>query len=150
MADKILEIQLFSQVLYLRYLVPKGFLRYMTFSISVKIQHGSQNLVSKITAFLPFTQKFKMATKSGGKVIFVKCHQYNLQIDTLWVKNFIKIALSRTVFKINAFLRFTQKFKMSAKNGGKAIFVKSHQWTLQITCRSEISSKSLYLEQFPR
>ena len=27
--------------------------------------------------------------------------------DTLWVKNFVAIALSRTVSKINAFLHFT-------------------------------------------
>ena len=43
------------------------------------------------------------------------------------VKNIMKIALSQTVSKINAFLRFTQKFKMAAKNGGKVIFVKSRQ-----------------------
>ena len=42
--------------------------------------------------------------------------------DTWWVKNFVEIALSRTIFEINAFLRFTQKFKMAAKNGGKTIF----------------------------
>ena len=28
--------------------------------------------------------------------------------DTLWVKNFIEIALSRTVSEINAFFHFTQ------------------------------------------
>ena len=47
--------------------------------------------------------------------------------DTLWVKNLIKITLSRTVSKINAFLHFTKKLKMAAKNGGKVIFVKCHQ-----------------------
>ena len=46
-------------------------------------------------------------------------------IDTLRGKNFIEIALSRYVIKINTFLRLTQKFKMVAKNGGKMIFVKS-------------------------
>ena len=39
--------------------------------------------------------------------------------DTLWVKNFIEITLSSTVSAINAFLRFTLKFKIPAKNGGK-------------------------------
>ena len=34
--------------------------------------------------------------------------------DTLWVKNFVEIALSRTVSEINA---FSQKSKMAAKNG---------------------------------
>ena len=42
----------------------------MTFSISAKIQDGSQDLITKINAFLQFTQKFKMVSKSGGKVIF--------------------------------------------------------------------------------
>ena len=41
--------------------------------------------------------------------------------DTLWVKNFIKIALSRTISEISVFLSFTQKFKMAAKNGGKIV-----------------------------
>ena len=47
--------------------------------------------------------------------------------DTLQVKTFIEIALSRTVAKINASLRFTQKFNMAVKNGWKVIFVKSRQ-----------------------
>ena len=37
--------------------------------------------------------------------------------DTLWVKKLVKIALSRSVFEINAFLHFTQKLKMAAKSG---------------------------------
>ena len=47
--------------------------------------------------------------------------------DALWVKTFIEIVLSHSVFKINALLCFTQKFEMAAKNGGKVIFVKSRQ-----------------------
>ena len=47
--------------------------------------------------------------------------------DTLWVKIFVKIALSRSVSKINTFLHLTQKIKMAAKNGGKMIFQKSCQ-----------------------
>ena len=35
--------------------------------------------------------------------------------DTLQVKTFVYIALSCTVSKINAFLRFMKKFKMAAK-----------------------------------
>ena len=42
--------------------------------------------------------------------------------DTLWVKNFIKIDLSRSVSEINVFLHF-----MAAKNGRKIIFAKSCQ-----------------------
>ena len=36
--------------------------------------------VSKINVFLPFTQKFKMATKNGRKTIFGKSHQETLKI----------------------------------------------------------------------
>ena len=47
--------------------------------------------------------------------------------DTLWVKNFVEIVLSRSISEINSFLRLTQKFKMAAKSGGKTISAKSHQ-----------------------
>ena len=95
----------------------------MTFSISAKIQDGSQNLIPKINAFFHFTQKFKMATKKWRQSDFCKMSPVH-SADTLWVQNFVKIALSRTVCEINTFLRFTQKFKMAAKSGGKAIFFK--------------------------
>ena len=36
-------------------------------------------------------------------------------LDNLWVKNCVKIALSRSVSEINAFLHLTQKFKMVGK-----------------------------------
>ena len=49
---------------------------------------------------------------------------------TLWVQNFVEIALCRTISKINVLLHFTQKFKMAAQSGGKVIFVKSCQYTL--------------------
>ena len=42
--------------------------------------------------------------------------------DTQWIKTFVEITLSRTVSEINALLRFTQKFKMATKSGGKVIF----------------------------
>ena len=45
--------------------------------------------------------------------------------DTLRVKIFVDIALSRSISKINVFLHLTQKFKMAAKSGGKMIFAKS-------------------------
>ena len=47
--------------------------------------------------------------------------------DILRVKNFVEIALSCTVSEINTFLHLMQKFKMAAKSGGKAIFVKGRQ-----------------------
>ena len=45
----------------------------------------------------------------------------SLYLATLF-QIFVEIALSRTVSKINALLRFTQKFKMAAKNGGESDF----------------------------
>ena len=171
----------------------------MTFSISAKIQDGSKNLVHKISAFLHFTQKFKMAAKNGYKVIFVKCCQYPLQIpcglkisskslylepfqykcvfvfyaeiqdgrqkwresdfcekspvdsaDSLQVRNFVKITLSRTVSQINVFCMLCRNSRWPPKNGGKVIFAKCHQYSPQIPCGSKILSKSLYLAPFPR
>ena len=43
--------------------------------------------------------------------------------DTVGVKNFIGIALARSVSEINVFLRFTQKFMMAAKSSRKTILV---------------------------
>ena len=65
--------------------------------------------------------------------------------DTLWVKNFVEIALSRSVSEINTFLHLTQKFKMATKNGGKTIFAKSCEYALQISWGSKSSLKLLYL-----
>ena len=44
--------------------------------------------------------------------------------DTLWVKNFVEIALSRIISEINAFLPFMQKFKMAANMVGKQFWGK--------------------------
>ena len=44
--------------------------------------------------------------------------------DNLRVKNFVEIALSHSISAINRFLRFTQKFKMAAKSGGKTFLRK--------------------------
>ena len=78
--------------------------------------------VSEIKAFLCFTQKFKMAAKSGSKKDFLEKLLINCA-DTLWVKKFSK---SRSISEINVFLHFMQKFKMAAKTGGKMIFGKRH------------------------
>ena len=69
-----------------------------------------------------------MAAKSGRKTIFFKKLPVD-SADTLRVKNFVEIALSRSVSKTNWFLHLTQKFKMAAKIGGKMIFAKSYQYT---------------------
>ena len=81
--------------------------------------------------FLRFTQKFKMPTnyENGAKNYFWEKSPVD-SADTLGVKTFDEIVLSRTVSEINAFMCFTQKFKMAAKNGGKMIYGKCHQFTL--------------------
>ena len=70
--------------------------------------------VSEINAFLHFSQKFKMAAKISGKILSGK--KWHMTVYTLWVKNYIKITLSRMLSKINAFFCFTQKLKMATKN----------------------------------
>ena len=105
--------------------------------------------VSEINAFLCLAQKYTISAKSGGKTFFGE----KLPVEfsyTLWVKNFVEIALSRFVSEIKAFLCFTQKFKIAAKSGGKTIFGKSRQYILHIPSGSRILSKSLYLALFWR
>ena len=70
-----------------------------------------------------------MAAKNCGNRFFGKKDQMILTISC-GLKNFVKITLSRTISEINAFLCFTQKFKMAAKNGGKTIFGKKWPMTL--------------------
>ena len=94
--------------------------------------------------FLHFTQKFKMAAKSGRKTIFGEKLPVN-SADILGVKNF---ALSHTVSEINTILRFKQKFKMAAKNGGKTIFGKSLEYTLQVTWGSKICRNCFISHRF--
>ena len=52
--------------------------------------------VSEINKFLHFMQKFKMAAKSGGENDFWEKSPVESP-NTLWVKNFVEIALSRSV-----------------------------------------------------
>ena len=101
------------------------FLCLICFSIYDKMQ-GFIGESGLFIYFLCFTQKFKMAAKSGGKTFFCEIMPVD-SVDTLWVKNFVEIALSRSVSEINMLLHFTQKFKMAAKSGGKTIFEKSRQ-----------------------
>ena len=79
-----------------------------------------------MNAFLHFMQKIKMAAESGWKMFFCEKSPVD-SVDILWVKNFVEIALSRSVSEINAFLHLTQKFKMAAKSGGKRLFAKFRQ-----------------------
>ena len=56
-----------------------------------------------------------MATKSGGKTIFWGKLPENSE-DTLRVKNFVEIAPSRSVSKINSFFAFNEEIQKWRKN----------------------------------
>ena len=71
-----------------------------------------------INAFLRFTQKFKMAAQKWQEKHFWEKSPVHFE-DTLCVKNFVQIALSRTFSDINAYLHFTKKFKIVAQIGAK-------------------------------
>ena len=73
-----------------------------------------------------------MAAKNGGKNFWEKLPVNSM--DTLGVKNFIKITQSHTVTEINAFRSFIQKFKMAG--------------TLRMIWESKIALKLLYLVPF--
>ena len=79
--------------------------------------------------FKRFTQKFKMAAKSGGNVIFVKSHQYTL--DTLGVKNF-------------------ENSKWPPFLGRRKFFLNCQEYNVQIPCGLKILTKSLYLARLRR
>ena len=64
------------------------------------------------------TQKFKMAAKSGGKVIFAKKSLVD-SVYILWDKNFIEIALSRTVSEISFFYVSRRNSRWPPKVAGK-------------------------------
>ena len=151
MVAKIWEIQHFSEALHVTSLVPTGF----------KICSWQENEflvkspVDECVFFFIFTQKFKISHRFRDKSVFALYteiqdgHPKWRKSDfwekspagsayTMWVKNLVKIPLSRTVSKINELLRFTQKFKMVAKKCMKTIFVKCCQYTQQIPCGSKL------------
>ena len=68
-----------------------------------------------------FGQKFKMAAICGEGKIFFKLPRVHF-LDTLWVENFDKIALSRTVKEIEAILCFAILGKNSKIQNGR------HMW----------------------
>ena len=93
------------------------FLCLICFSISAK----KQGFEDEDEFFFFLRQKFQNGHQKWKENDFWENSPLD-SADTLPLKNFVKITLSHTVSKINAFLRFTQKFKMAAKNGSKAIF----------------------------
>ena len=65
-------------------------------------------------------------------------------VYTLLVKNFVEIALSHTVPKINAFKHLHRNSIWPSKMAEKIIFGKQLHMSLHVPCGSKISSKSLY------
>ena len=102
--------------------------------------------------FCHFWQKFKKAAIFGEGKIFSKLPKVHL-LDTLWVKNFDKIALSGTVKEIEAILCFSIVGKNSKwlpfLRRGK-FFQNWQEYTSYIPCGSKISTKSLYLARLRR
>ena len=83
---------------------------------------------------LGFYAEFQNGSQKWQGIDFGEKRQVDSAV-TLGIKNFVEIALSRTVFKINAFLHFTKKFKMATKNDGKTILNKKWQMNLLIPWR---------------
>ena len=81
--------------------------------------------VSNINRFLPLTQKFKMASKSGRKTIFRKIASRLCRYPA--GQKFCRNRSISLHFRNRQVLLLTQKFKMAAKSGGKTIFAKSCQ-----------------------
>ena len=79
-----------------------GFRDIDTFSFSAKIQDGRQK-VAKIEIFPHWTGD---------------------SCTTMWVKNFLEIALSLTVFEILTLFHFPRKSKMAAKSAENCKFNK--------------------------
>ena len=104
--------------------------------------------VPEINALCVLHRNSRWLPKMAGKRFWTKSPVNSG--DTPAIKYFNEIAQSRIVSEINAFLHFTQKFKMATKNGGKMIFGKDLQLTLLVPYLSKLSTKSLYLAPFPR
>ena len=93
-------------------------------------------------------RKFKMAAFLGEGKIFLKLQRLH-SLDTLWVENFDKIALSRTVKEIEANLCFAVFGKNSKVQkgrhfwGGEYFFENCQEYIDLIPCCLIISTKSL-------
>ena len=77
--------------------------------------------ISEISTFLYFIAQIQDGHQKwqendvGGKSLLGSA-------DTLWVKNFMKITVARSVSEIVRILCCTQKFKMTTRSGGITIF----------------------------
>ena len=99
-------------------------------------------------------RKFKMAAIIGETKIFGKKCRLICR-ETLWVKNFIEIALCSTIFDISIFefCNFCEKFKNSKWPPLLARQFFFENWIgypEEIFCGSKISLKLLYLARFSR
>ena len=72
-----------------------------------------------------------MATKKWRESDFCKMSPVH-SAYILWDKNFVVIALSRTISEISVFNVSRRISRRPPKNGGKVIFVKGQQFTLDI------------------
>ena len=125
------------------------------------VEIALSSMVFEIQAFLCFAIFVKNSKIQNGRHFwwdqkFSKKLGHLLRRVTLRIKNFIEIALSGTVFEIQAFLCFM----ISAKNlenskwlpflVGQKIFENWVSYSEELPYGSKISSKSLYLARFSR
>ena len=87
-----------------------------------------------------------MATKKWQESDFCKMSPVH-SAETLQVQNFVKIALPRTVSKINALVNFTQKFKMVTKSGAKvdSLYTLWAKNFVEIALSSTVSKISVFM-----
>ena len=95
----------------------------LTLGVKNFVEIALSHTISEKNVFFAFNAEIQDDCHKWGKPFF--CEKMPVHSPhTLVVKNCIKIALSRTISEINAFLCFMQKFKMTVKNGRKTIFAK--------------------------
>ena len=110
--------------------------------------------IEAILCFDIFAKNSKWPPFLGRGKFFENCRVPSL--DTLWVKNFDEIALSRTVKEIEAILCFAifgknPKIQNGRHFWGGEIFLRIAKSTfLTYPCGSKISTKLLYLARFRR
>ena len=107
-------------------------------------------MVFEIFTLFHFPQKSKMVAKSGENWNFPLCIGYSC--TTLWVKNSLKITLSRTVFEIFTLFHFLQKSKMVAKSGENLNFSSLHRLLLYYSAGQKFAwlpPKVVKIEIFP-
>ena len=104
--------------------------------------------------FLAKNRKFKMAAIFGEGKIFENFQEYIPLIpcaSKIWTKSLYLARLRRyKQFCVFPFLAKNRKFKMAAIFGEGEIFENCREYIPEISCRSKISTKSLYLARLRR